>query len=447
MIRTTNQQAKRSEAKRSLFDEGIDMSQCYSTWTIPKIVHDAFTGNMSDTNTGTVHFDSDSKYIVLDNSANCHICKDKSMFVTEIKPLAATSNLQVQTAGGNYAPQGIGSVRWKWRDDDGKLHNELIEEGLYFPESPVNILGITKWAKQRQDTEGIYITTKANYSIFVWNFEKSMCTFNHSESGLPELHINEGSSKCEAFYSAFVSLFPSSAASGACFVSSELVKPKKSFVESCKTNGKQFQVGDNVQSISNDVPENVKVLELVYDKNMFLSYKIERSDGRVELLQPSTLRLHGTTDIGVVPKTREQIQMELDQNNANLDIFLCPNVLTVTEEEYIHWHHRLMHLPHKYMVRLVEQGFLPKSFSKMDRVPKCPGCAFGKAHKTSWRSKGNPGGSIRKESETSPGDAVSIDQIVSAQEGLVPQVVGTLMSARMALRYLLIMHHNIYTCT
>ena len=147
------------------------MSQCYSTWTIPKIVHDAFTGNMSDTNTGTVHFDSDSKYIVLDNSANCHICKDKSMFVTEIKPLAATSNLQVQTAGGNYAPQGIGSVRWKWRDDDGKLHNELIEEGLYFPESPVNILGITKWAKQRQE----FTSRQRQTTLFLFGTLRRAC--------------------------------------------------------------------------------------------------------------------------------------------------------------------------------------------------------------------------------------------------------------------------------
>jgi hypothetical protein len=40
------------------------------------------------------------------------------------------------------------------------------------------------------------------------------------------------------------------------------------------------------------------------------------------------------------------------------------------------------------------------------------------------------GGSIRKENESSPGDAVSTDQLHSAQEGLVPQVTGKLTSDR-----------------
>ena len=80
--------------------------------------------------------------------------------------------------------------------------------------------------------------------------------------------------------------------------------------------------------------------------------------------------------------------------------------------------------------RMSESGFLPAEFAKMKKIPKCPGCEFGKGHKRPWRVKGSPGGSIKKEFETNPGDAVSTDQIVSAQEGLKPQVTGTLTSAR-----------------
>ena len=97
----------------------------------------------------------------------------------------------------------------------------------------------------------------------------------------------------------------------------------------------------------------------------------------------------------------------------------------------MHWHNRFHHLSHLGMMRLSKAGILPASFSKMKTVPKCASCAFSKTQKRPWRTKGSPGGSIRKDSETNPGDGVSTDQlVVSAQEGLIPQVTGTLTSAR-----------------
>ena len=56
-------------------------------------------------------------------------------------------------------------------------------------------------------------------------------------------------------------------------------------------------------------------------------------------------------------------------------------------------------------------------------------CIFGRSHRRPWRSKKAPG-TIRKDSETEPGDCVSIDQIISAQPGLIPQQTGYLTSMR-----------------
>ena len=64
-----------------------------------------------------------------------------------------------------------------------------------------------------------------------------------------------------------------------------------------------------------------------------------------------------------------------------------------------------------------------------DRLPVCMSCVFGMAHHRPWRSKGTPG-TIRKEDETDPGDCVSIDQLVSAQPGLIPQMSGFLTNHR-----------------
>ena len=51
-------------------------------------------------------------------------------------------------------------------------------------------------------------------------------------------------------------------------------------------------------------------------------------------------------------------------------------------------------------------------------------CQFGQAHCRPWQVKGKKAGSIRKKKEKLPGDGTSIDQIVSAQPGLVPIMEG-----------------------
>jgi len=86
------------------------------------------------------------------------------MFVGDLSPV---SNHKVATIGGKgYQPSGIGSVRWSWRDDKGSLHEYLVENVLYFSQSPINILSVTTFAKQLNDTEGTGIDTKQLYSRF-----------------------------------------------------------------------------------------------------------------------------------------------------------------------------------------------------------------------------------------------------------------------------------------
>ena len=56
------------------------------------------------------HFDTDSSVMVCDNSANVHVCNQKSMFIGEISPVTSHS---VATIGGKgHAPGGTGTVRW-----------------------------------------------------------------------------------------------------------------------------------------------------------------------------------------------------------------------------------------------------------------------------------------------------------------------------------------------
>ena len=132
----------------------------------------------------SVRFDADSVTVVCDNSANVHVCNDKNCFVGEIK---LDNDLQVATIGGKEnTSAGIGTVRWKWKDDEGVFHTFEIRDVLYFPESPVNILSVTKFADQLNDDEGTGIDTKRNHSVLYWNEKKFQRTIRHPASNLPE---------------------------------------------------------------------------------------------------------------------------------------------------------------------------------------------------------------------------------------------------------------------
>ena len=102
-------------------------------------VHNSVLNLGSKSQTSSMSFDTDSSTCVCDNSANVHICNHKSMFDG---PLTKTDKHYVATVGGvKNSASGMGTVRWSWRDDNGKTHSQDIKNVLFFPESPVNILG------------------------------------------------------------------------------------------------------------------------------------------------------------------------------------------------------------------------------------------------------------------------------------------------------------------
>ena len=109
-----------------------------------------------------------------------------------------------------------------------------------------------------------------------------------------------------------------------------------------------------------------------------------------------------------------------------------PKILSPLQQELMSWHHRLYHLPFATIFRLASLGILPKRLlACRNRPPLCVACQFGQAHRRPWRVKGTESKkSIRSPRENKPGDVVSVDQIISAQPGLIPQMTGALTKER-----------------
>ena len=102
-----------------------------------------------------------------------------------------TDQHYVATIGGTQnSARGMGTVRWRWKDDDGRVHEYDIKDVLFFPNSPVNILSVTEFATQLEDDEGTGIDTKRTTSRFYWDRDRYTRTIHHSKSRLPELPVN-----------------------------------------------------------------------------------------------------------------------------------------------------------------------------------------------------------------------------------------------------------------
>ena len=112
------------------------------------------------------------------------------MFIGEIRK--ADKHYVATIGGQKNAATGMGTVCWTWKDDNGKKHTYDIEDALYFPSSPVNILSVTSFAAQLNDDDGTGIDTKRSRSTFYWDNNQHQRTIIHPASNLPEIRINEG---------------------------------------------------------------------------------------------------------------------------------------------------------------------------------------------------------------------------------------------------------------
>ena len=82
-------------------------------------------------------------------------------------------------------------------------------------------------------------------------------------------------------------------------------------------------------------------------------------------------------------------------------------------------------MPNHQLIQLAKEGVIPHHLDVLkDKPPICAYCHYGQAHKQPWRTKGKHTNPIRYKDDVNPGYCVSIDQIVSAQLVMVPQMSG-----------------------
>ena len=102
--------------------------------------------------------------------------------------------------------------------------------------------------------------------------------------------------------------------------------------------------------------------------------------------------------------------------------------MTPTAREMLKLHYKLRHMPFAKMRTLAQQGNIPKQYANCE-VPLCSTCLYAKQTKRPWRQK--PQKQPYKEKyKLTPGEVVSVDQMVSPTPGLIAQMTGILTTKR-----------------
>ena len=60
---------------------------------------------------------------------------------------------------------GVGSVRFKLKDDGGKSHEITLNNVLYLPEASKNLISISQWSAEKGDNCGII--SRGDHSLFM----------------------------------------------------------------------------------------------------------------------------------------------------------------------------------------------------------------------------------------------------------------------------------------
>ncbi len=123
--------------------------------------------------------------------------------------------------------------------------------------------------------------------------------------------------------------------------------------------------------------------------------------------------------------------MDIGLSKREAQHLAYPRTISLAKQGFLSWHHCLYHLSFERLFQLTKWKILPQSILAFNKKPPlCVACQFGQAHCHPWCRKGKASGIICKPNKVQPGDGTSVDQIVSTQPGLIPQMAGFPISDR-----------------
>ena len=150
-------------------------------------------------------FDSDSSTVGIDN--RCSACM--SHVIEDFTGQMRECNKSIKGFGGSKIYNvKIGTIIWRWEDDEGKIHKFTIPNSYYVPDGNMRLLSPQHWAKtqylsiKKNERYGTMSQTTDNRITLFWNKRKNKLTVPLSkESNVGSFHLAPGFNKFMAFCS------------------------------------------------------------------------------------------------------------------------------------------------------------------------------------------------------------------------------------------------------
>ena len=127
----------------------------YSTRTSQHLVRNDF-----------LPIDQDHYQFVIDTGTTFHICKSKHLFVDKIK---RAKDIWIKGVGGKIQVRGYGSIKIRITDDNSHECDLTINNVLYVPASPTNLLSPQLWSESCKYKLGTGEMTVGQLTILFWD--------------------------------------------------------------------------------------------------------------------------------------------------------------------------------------------------------------------------------------------------------------------------------------
>lgn len=337
-------------------------------------------------------FDTDSGQIGVDNRCSGCISTYKEDFVGTLR----NSDRVIKGFGGTRTTGVmIGTVRWKWTDDNGAVHAFDIPNSYYVQSSEsMRLLSPQHWAQAQNDVRPIQGTKSETDAKCVTLYWKP-CSFKRT---IPLDNANVATFSTASGYQKFAAFCAEADIDYGDDDDPLVAMPAEM---------------DNTGSYEDD--EEVSTTGGVVGK-------IPHANGEpLDWCKPLDVHF----DLQGPPGAD-------GQNDDPL-----PQVITDEEDraenqtpttELLRLHHRFHHISFNRLQLMAKAGIFPRRLATC-AVPVCSACLYGKKTKRPWRPKQAKTDADFSRPAT-PGTTVSVDQMISPTPGLVAQMTGQLTNER-----------------
>ena len=343
-------------------------------------------------------FDTDSKEIGIDNRTSYTMSGFINDFVGPIEP---TSNYSVRgISGTRVAVNGIGTIKWRVMDDEGREHDFVIPRSLYIKSFRGRLLSPQHWSQNANDNypkkDGTICVTTSNKLFLKWEQLRYTKTVPIDQiNNCFSMRTVSGVNKFQKFQSLLGS--KNKLITEACFVCHSMMEG----------NHDTAKDGDSEDISMADGQEN-KIDEKGSDGDAFVNVEhLHVSEGENRVVD--------TEDADVPAAT---LQAEL-----------------------LRWHYRLGHLSFRKLKVMATLGIIPRKLAQI-KPPICAGCLYGGMTRKPWRSKPKKEGNRKIFQAFRPGQCVSVDQMESTTPGFIAQLKGKITKQRYTAATVFVDHYS-----